>query len=174
MRERMDALAEQLEIVHGHWADGSFDFRGEHYRLEGLEAQPKPVQRPHPPLIMGGNAGPRAAKLAARFADEYNTVFPTVDEARERRGKIAAACEAAGRDPLPFSIMITTVIGADEGEVRDRAAQLGDAAEHALKGTVEQIAARLDEYEQAGVERVMLQHLLHRDLDAVELIGRLT
>jgi alkanesulfonate monooxygenase SsuD/methylene tetrahydromethanopterin reductase-like flavin-dependent oxidoreductase (luciferase family) len=97
-----------------------------------------------------------------------------VDEARERRGKIAAACEAAGRDPLPFSIMITTVIGADEGEVRDRAAQLGDAAEHALRGTVEQISERLDEYEQAGVERVMLQHLLHRDLDAVELMGRLT
>jgi F420-dependent oxidoreductase-like protein len=174
MRERMDALAEQLEIVHGHWADGSFDFDGEHYRLQGLEAQPKPVQRPHPPLIMGGNAGPRAAKLAARFADEYNTVFPTVDEARERRENIAAACEAAGRDPLPFSIMITTVIGADEGEVRDRATQLGDAAEQALRGTVEQIAARLEEYEQAGVERVMLQHLLHRDLDAVELMGRLT
>jgi F420-dependent oxidoreductase-like protein len=174
MRERMDALAEQLEIVHGHWADGRFDFSGEHFRLEGLEAQPKPVQRPHPPLIMGGNAGPRAARLAARFADEYNTVFPTVAEARERRGRIAAACEAAGRDPLPFSIMITCVIGADENEVRDRAAQLGDAAEHALKGTVEQVAERLDSYERAGVERVMLQHLLHRDLDAVELIGRLT
>jgi F420-dependent oxidoreductase-like protein len=173
MRERMDALAEQLEIVHGHWADGGFDFAGEHYRLRDLEAQPKPVQRPHPPLIMGGNAGPRSARLAARFADEYNTVFPTVDEARERRENIAAACEAAGRDPLPFSIMITTVIGADEGEVRDRSAQLGDAAERALRGTVEQIAARLEEYEQAGVERVMLQHLLHRDLDAVELIGRL-
>jgi F420-dependent oxidoreductase-like protein len=174
MRERMDALAEQLEIVHGHWADGGFDFDGEHYRLQGLEARPKAVQRPHPPLIMGGNAGPRSARLAARFADEYNTVFPTVDEARERRERIAAACEGAGRDPLPFSIMITTVIGADEGEVRDRAAQLGDAAEGALQGTVEQIAERLGEYERAGVERVMLQHLLHRDLDAVELIGRLT
>jgi F420-dependent oxidoreductase-like protein len=173
MRERMDALAEQLEIVHGHWADGPFDFAGEHFRLKGLDARPKPVQRPHPPLIMGGNAGPRAARLAARFADEYNTVLPTVEEARDRREKIVAACEAAGRDPLPFSVMITCVIGADEGEVRDRARQLGDVPEGALTGTVEQIAERLASYEEVGVERVMLQHLLHRDVDAVELMGRL-
>jgi alkanesulfonate monooxygenase SsuD/methylene tetrahydromethanopterin reductase-like flavin-dependent oxidoreductase (luciferase family) len=174
MRERMDALAEQLEVVHGHWADGGFDFDGEHFRLDGLDARPKPLQQPHPPLIMGGNAGPRSAKLAARFADEYNTVFPTVEQARERREGIVAACEAAGRDPLPFSMMITCVIGADDGEVRDRARRLGDAADGALAGTVEQIAERLREYEEVGVERVMLQHLLHRDLDAVELMGRLT
>jgi F420-dependent oxidoreductase-like protein len=173
MRERMDALAEQLEIVHGHWADGAFDFAGEHFRLEHLDARPKPVQRPHPPLLMGGSAGPRSARLAARFADEYNTVFPSVEEARERRERIVAACEAAGRDPIPFSVMITCVIGADEGEVRDRARRLGDAAENALSGTVEQIGERLQAYAEAGVERVMLQHLLHRDLDAVALMGRL-
>jgi alkanesulfonate monooxygenase SsuD/methylene tetrahydromethanopterin reductase-like flavin-dependent oxidoreductase (luciferase family) len=123
---------------------------------------------------MGGNPRPRGAGHAARFADEYNTVMPTVEQARERREKIAAACEAAGRDPLPFSIMTMCVIGADEAEVRDRSRRLGDVPEAALAGTVEQVAERLDEYAQVGVERVMLQHLLHRDLDAVELIGRLT
>jgi F420-dependent oxidoreductase-like protein len=173
MRERMDALAEQLEIVHGHWADGAFDFAGEHFRLESLDARPKPVQRPHPPLLMGGNAGPRSARLAARFADEYNTVFPTVDEARERRERIVAACEAAGRDPIPFSVMNMCVIGADEGEVRDRCRQLGDVPGTAFAGTVEKIAERLRAYEEVGVERVMLQHLLHRDLDAVALMARL-
>jgi F420-dependent oxidoreductase-like protein len=183
LRERMDALAEQLEIVHGHWAEGRFDFPGEHYRLEGLDARPKPVQRPHPPLIMGGNAGPRSARLAARFADEYNTVMPTPAQARERRERIAAACEAAGRDPLPFSIMTGCLLGADEAELRDRARALAELSgqeadlealpESWIVGTVEQAAERLRDYADAGVERVMLQHLLHRDLDAVELIGRL-
>src|SRR5919206_4802272 len=103
--ERMDVLEEQLAIVHdGHWGDGPFSFDGNHYTLEDLDARPKPVQRPHPPLIMGGNAGPRAAALAARFADEYNTVFATPDEVRERRGRIVAACERAGREPIPFSV----------------------------------------------------------------------
>src|SRR4051812_11207543 len=114
MAERMDVLAEQLEIVHdGHWGEGPFSFRGAHYTLDELDARPKPLQRPHPPLIMGGAAGPRAARLAARFADEYNTVLPTLEEIAERRARIVAACEAAGREPIPFSVMATTVIGPD-------------------------------------------------------------
>ncbi|HEY4096230.1 MAG TPA: LLM class flavin-dependent oxidoreductase [Baekduia sp.] len=183
MGERMDVLAEQLEIVHdGHWGTGPFSFAGKHYTLENLDAHPKPVQRPHPPLIMGGLAGPRAARLAARFADEYNTVMPTLDEIVERRGAIVAACEAAGREPIPFSVMTTAVIGSDEAEVARRAQALAawqgapvDLAANAdtwLAGTVEQVAERLKAYENAGVERVFLQHLVHRDLDAVELIGR--
>jgi len=90
-------LEEQLQIVLGSWTSDDFNFEGEHYTLRHLDAQPKPVQRPHPPLIMGGLAGPRSAALAARYADEYNTVFPTVDGIRERQGRLAQACERAGR-----------------------------------------------------------------------------
>ena len=96
LRERMDMLEEQLEIVHGHWADGPFSFAGEHYRLEALDAQPKPVQQPHPPLIMGGQAGPRGAALAARWADEYNTA---VRDARGRGGDEGAASTRRARRP---------------------------------------------------------------------------
>ena len=63
-RTRSDMLEEYLQVVSG-WSDGPFSFDGEHYQLSGLDAQPKPVQRPHPPLIMGGNAGPRSCALAA-------------------------------------------------------------------------------------------------------------
>jgi alkanesulfonate monooxygenase SsuD/methylene tetrahydromethanopterin reductase-like flavin-dependent oxidoreductase (luciferase family) len=131
---------------------------------------------------MGGNAGPRAARLAARYADEYNTVMASVEQVAERRSAIAAACERAGRDPIPFSLMTTTLVGRDEAEVQRRARELGelqgqeidlDAVRDAwLVGTVEQIAERLRAYAEAGVERVYLQHLLFRDLEAVETIGR--
>jgi F420-dependent oxidoreductase-like protein len=175
MKERMDVLEEQLAIVHdGHWGDGGFSFRGEHYELVDLDARPKPVQRPHPPLIMGGGAGPRAARLAARYADEYNTNFVAPEEARRRRETIAAACAKAGREPIPFSYMATTIVAADPAGVDARRAELGRDLdpEADLVGTVEQVAARLREYAAAGVSRVHLQHLLHRDLEAVELIGR--
>jgi F420-dependent oxidoreductase-like protein len=183
MRERMDVLAEQLEIVHdGHWGDGPFSFRGEHYVVEDLDPLPKPVQRPHPPLILGGNAGPRAARLAAAYADEYNTVMPTLDEVRERRAAIAAACERAGREPIPFSVMTTTLLGVDDADVQRRAAELGRwtgldvelaaVGDRWLAGTVAQVADRLAQYADAGVARVYLQHLLHRDLEMVELVGR--
>jgi F420-dependent oxidoreductase-like protein len=182
MKERMDVLEEQLEIIHdGLWRPGPFSFDGAHHTLEDLQARPLPVQRPHPPLILGGNAGPRAARLAARFADEYNTTFPSVEQVRERRAKIVAACEAAGREPIPFSIMTTTLIGADEAEYDERLRELtawtGERAadqdpERMILGTVEQAIERIQAYEQAGVERVFLQHLLHRDVAMVELIGR--
>jgi F420-dependent oxidoreductase-like protein len=183
MRERMDVLEEQLEIVHdGHWGDGPFTFHGKYYTLEDLDARPKPVQRPHPPLIMGGLAGPRASRLAARFADEYNTVMATLEQIAERRANVVAACERAGREPIPFSVMTTTLIGADEQDLERRAAELADwigtpvdlaaAADTWIFGTVEQAAERLRAYEQAGVQRVYLQHLLHRDLETVERIGR--
>jgi F420-dependent oxidoreductase-like protein len=183
--ERMELLAEQLEIVHGHWADGPFSLRGRHYDLSDLDAQPKPVQRPRPPILMGGNAGPRAAALAARWADEYNTVFATVDEVRERRQRIADACAAAGRDPLPFSVMTGLVVGADRADLEARTRRLADHAGTDadpdrlresqpgwIVGTPDEAAERLAALRDAGVARVMLQHLLHEELDVVELIGR--
>lgn len=182
-RVRMDVLAEQLAIVLGSWSQEPFDFDGEHYQLHALEAYPKPVQRPHPPVIMGGIAGPRAAALAARYADEYNTVFPTVEQVRERREKIARACEDAGREPLPFSVMTGVLVGNDQSELRDRAHRLaekqgsdGDALLTEppagwIVGTAEQAAEQLTALREAGVSRVMCQHLLHDDIDAVALIG---
>jgi F420-dependent oxidoreductase-like protein len=178
MKERMDVLEEQLAIVHdGHWGEGGFSFHGDHYTLVDLDARPKPVQRPHPPLIMGGGAGPRAARLAARFADEYNTNFVAPDEVARRKANIDAACQKAGRDPIPFSFMTGTLIGGDQGEVDARRRELEAWAsppdpETGLVGTVEQVAKRLQEYKAVGVSRVYLQWMLHRDIDAVELIGR--
>ena len=182
-RERVDVLEEQLEILMGTWGDEAFSFQGTHYVLSGLEAQPKPVQRPHPPLIMGGSGGPRSAALAARFADEYNTPFPSLDDARARRAAIVQACEQAGRDPIPFSAMIGTVIGADEADLADRARRvaerIGSEPEALLRepppgwvvATVEQAVEQFGAYREAGLSRVMCQQLVHDDLDAVALLG---
>ena len=183
-RERMDVLEEQLQVIHGAWADAPFTFEGQHYRLRNLEAQPKPVQRPRPPMIIGGSAGPRSAALAARYADEYNTVFPTPDEARERRAAVERACEREGREPLPFSVMTGVLVGRDRGELEERARRLtdvtgGDTASFLsqppsgwIVGTLEEVAAQIAALGDAGVDRIMCQHLLHDDLDAVALIGR--
>jgi F420-dependent oxidoreductase-like protein len=183
LRTRMDMLAEQLEVVTGSLASGPFSFKGEHYATEQLDARPKPVQDPLP-LLMGGAAKQRGAALAARFASEYNVVHATPEEAAASRGRLVAACERAGRDPatLRFSLMQAFVIGGDEAELRARAERLaevtGEAADvegmrrTAIAGTPDEVVARLREYEAAGVERVMLQHLRHDDLAVVELIGR--
>jgi F420-dependent oxidoreductase-like protein len=182
-RTRMEVLAEQLEIVHGSWGPGPFTFEGRHYRLEGLDALPKPVQRPHPPIVMGGNAGPQSVRLAARWADEYNTFYAGPEVCRERRRAVKRAFEEAGRDPgeLTFSLMTGCIVGADPAEVEQRARRVaersgrdwteGDTSPLVL-GTVDQAVAKLRELEEAGVDRVMLQHLLHDDLEMVHLVGK--
>jgi alkanesulfonate monooxygenase SsuD/methylene tetrahydromethanopterin reductase-like flavin-dependent oxidoreductase (luciferase family) len=185
--DRYDVFEEQVEIVVRQLTEERFDHHGEHYVLDTCEARPKPVQD-RVPLILGGAAGPRSARLAARFADEYNTTFPSPEVARVRRRALDAACAAVGREPLRFSIMTGCLLGEDEDEVHDRAAllhersggqgELGAWLDHLREawiiGTVDQAAERLREYADAGVERVMLQHQLHDDLAMVELMGALT
>jgi F420-dependent oxidoreductase-like protein len=186
---RLELFAEQLELVHRQWTQDVVDFDGEHYRLESVRALPKPVQRPRPPLIVGGSARRGTVEPAVRFADEYDTTFAGPDECRRRRGRIDEACERAGRDPasLVFSVMTGCVIAADRDELQERGRQLmarvgadGDVdgflaerRERSVVGTVDEVRERLAEYEEAGVERIFLQHLVHTDLDSVALIGSL-
>jgi F420-dependent oxidoreductase-like protein len=183
LAERMEILEEQLEIVHRQWTEDEFSFDGRHYSLRHSRAQPKPLQQPHPPLLLGGAAGPRGARLAARWADEYNTVFASPEECRERRERIAAACEREGRAPIVFSLMTACCVGRDRAEALERARRRlertgrdGDPAEllddeGLLAGTVGDVVDRLRAYRDAGVGRVFLQHLDHSDLDMVRLIG---
>ena len=185
---RIKLFAEQLEIIHRQWTEDAFSFAGEHYTLEDCRALPRPVQTPHPPLIVGGAAKPGTVGPAVRFADEYNTAYATLAEVRERRARVSEACERAGRDPasMTFSIMTGLVVGTDRGEllarvrrIMQRTAETGDpdawlAEQQAtgwIAGTVDEVADQMRTLADAGVERFFLQHLDHTDLDAVELLA---
>ena len=185
--ERLRMLEEQLEIVHRSWESGPFDFAGRHYRVEGLDAFPKPVQQPHPNLIVGGRGGRRSVALAGRWADEYNTVFASPEVCRDRRQSVEKAWSDCGRDPssVVFSLMTGGVVGRDHAEVERRLRQamdrrgaegslddwLGTVRDAWIIGTVDEAAARLRDYEAAGVNRVMLQHQSHDDTDMVMALG---
>lgn len=186
LRVRMDMLEEQLQVVRGSWSGGPFSFQGEHYAVQELAARPRPVQttgRAGIPLLMGGDAAPRGCRLAAAYADEYNTAFATIDEVRERRARVAEACERAGREMLRFSVMTGVVVAADDAELAARCARLeerahlpagsllGDTPEGWIVGTVERVGEQLSTLAEAGVDRVMCQHLLHDELEPVALLG---
>jgi alkanesulfonate monooxygenase SsuD/methylene tetrahydromethanopterin reductase-like flavin-dependent oxidoreductase (luciferase family) len=185
---RMELLEEQLRIIRGTWADGPFSHDGPNYRLDALDERPKPVQEPHPPIIIGGGAKPRTARLAAQFANEYNTVFATPAECAERRAVVERAWADAGRDPasLTFSVMVPWLTGSDDADLQRRAARTaawrgeGDAASIVAEfaavgvaGTFDESVASLRAYREAGIDRIMLQHLLHDDVAAIALLPRL-
>ncbi len=163
-RERLDELDRQLAEIERQWTEAD-------------DVWPKPVQRPRPPIIIGGRAKPRTVRAAVRFADEYNTVFPSLEDARDRRRILDAAARAAGREPLRFSMMTGCVVGRDEREAADRLRAwreiVGGEDLPPLTGTVEQVAEALHRFEEAGVERAMLQHMDHEDVEMVALLGDL-
>jgi alkanesulfonate monooxygenase SsuD/methylene tetrahydromethanopterin reductase-like flavin-dependent oxidoreductase (luciferase family) len=163
--ERMRELERQLETVNEQWADGS-------------PAWPKPVQRPRPPIVVGGSAKPRTVAAAVRWADEYNTTFSDPATCAERKARVDEAARAADREPLRFSVMTGCVVGRDEADVRERAARVreitGREAESPMVvGTIDRAAERLREYEAAGVSRIMAQHLVHEDVEMVHVLGEI-
>ena len=186
--ERMQMLEEQLEIVHGLLTHELFSFDGRHYALADCEFLFKPVQRPHPPVIVGGKGGPRIARLVARWADEFNTVGGSPEEVAERITRVRDAVDAAGRDQstVVTSLMTWVYVGADEDEFRARVERarlldpdpgsfedaLEELSKDCIVGTPERAAERISEYAAAGVQRIVLNHELFDDLEMLELLAR--
>jgi F420-dependent oxidoreductase-like protein len=180
--ERVARFAEQLEIVHGLLRENRFSYDGRHYRLHDAPG----LRRPELPILVGGSARAGTANPAARFADEYNTLAAASDELRRRQRTLDEACERAGRDPstLRRSLMAPVVVGETDADVhasaeriverfgRDAATVLERYGEVGFVGTPARIVERLREVEALGYDRVMLQHLVHADLDTVALLGR--
>jgi F420-dependent oxidoreductase-like protein len=186
-RQRFDLLAEQVEVVVRSWTEERFDHHGASYRLKDQLALPRPVQRPHPPLILGGSVKPRFAALAARYATEVNTLGAPVDELRVRREALERACAEIDRDPatLGYSVMTACFVGETRADVLDRVGRflatsgndadpetvVADRRHRWLVGTVEEVAARIAELRSIGVDRLFLQHLNADDDAMIALAG---
>jgi F420-dependent oxidoreductase-like protein len=178
-KRRFELFAEQVEIVVRSWTEERFDHDGPAYRLRDQLALPRPVQQPHPPLVLGGSVKSRFAALAARYATEVNTLGAPNEELRARKARLDRACVDAGRDPdtLGFSLMTACFLGESQRDVLDRVARflairrddtapetlVAERRDRWLVGTVDEVAARIGELRELGVTRVLLQHLNHDD-----------
>lgn len=178
--ERFEMLEEQLEILAGLWATPAgetFDFDGAHHTLSASPALPKPVQAGGPPVIIGGGGQKKTPRLAARFASEFNLPFAPKDFFIHQIGVVQDACRAIDRDPadLTYSAALVVCIGSDDAEIARRAKSIGrevdELRENGVCGTPAEAVARLEEWRDAGAERVYLQVLDLDDLDHIALIG---
>jgi F420-dependent oxidoreductase-like protein len=177
---RFDLLAEQLEVITGLWdtpVGEKYDFDGKHYQLKDSPALPKPVQQPHPPIIIGGAGKKRTPALTAKYAAEFNAGFKSVEETAELFDRVRNACEAAGRAPdtLALSAAHRVVVGKDAAEVKRRAEAAGwsldELKAHGVGGTPDQVIDHLARFAELGTERFYLQIMDHTDLDHLDLIA---
>jgi F420-dependent oxidoreductase-like protein len=179
--ERFDRLEQQLDIITGMWATPvgeTFDYVGTHYTVTDSPALPKPVQQPHPPIIIGGGGAKRTPALAARFADEFNLAFPALEFVPIQFGRVRSALETAGRGTadMVFSAAFAVCAGRDDAQVARRAEAIGRdvgelRASTPLAGTPDEIVDRLGKFAEAGVQRVYLQLLDVADLDHLEFFA---
>jgi F420-dependent oxidoreductase-like protein len=181
LRERFARLTEQLELITGLWGapvGETFDYAGTHYAVNNSPALPKPVQRPHPPIIIGGSGATRTPRLAATFADEYNVPFEPLDTISTQFDRVRAAVDAVGRpaDSMTYSAAFVVCAGRDEAEIAKRAAAIGRDVEELrsnspLAGTPNQIVDQLGPYAEIGLQRVYLQLLDMSDLEHLQLFA---
>ena len=177
VRGRFDRFVEQVEIIDGLLTTppgSSYSFDGTHYQLTDSPALPKPVQSPRPPMIFGGAGKARGAKLAARYADEFNVPFSSLADTGAVFGRVSAAVDEAGRT-ITYSAAQVLCVGRDEAEIARRAAVIGrevaELRENGLAGTPAEVVDKIGTYGDLGATRMYLQVLDLADLDQLELVA---
>ena len=179
--ERFERLEEQLEMVTGLWdheGDEPYAFAGKHYTVVNSPALPKPVQRPRPPVIVGGGGPTRTPRLAATYASEFNTPFLQPSDAGKQFERVRAACELRDRDPasMTFSSAVMVCCGENDAEVARRAAAIGwsvdDAKTYGAAGSAAEVAERIRQWRDVGAGRIYLQILDLSDLDHLRLLAQ--
>jgi F420-dependent oxidoreductase-like protein len=177
---RFERLEEQLAIITGLWTTPpgrQFVWRGAHYSLRVEGDLPRPVQRPHPPLIVGGGGKRRTPALAARFANEFNIGLHSIPEAMAQYERVRAACTAQGREPtdVTMSGVLIACCGSSENEIARRAAAielpLAQLYAAGATGSPAQVIERCQQGREAGAETLYLQIRDLDDLDHIRLIG---
>lgn len=177
---RIRMMEEALAAMKTLWREESADFDGKFYRLAGARCEPKPTQKPHPPITIGGGGEKMLLRAVARHADIWN-YFPLALPEYERKVAILDQhCRDAGRDPntLQRSLMIPTLVAEWEKEVRDQL-ELAKARGYMwvhmgnyVQGTPDTVVPRYLDYVRRGVSFFIVQLPDSRDLKRIEFVAK--
>ena len=163
---RIAQMEEAVQLIRKIWTEPHPTFEGEHYTIKGAVCDPPPVQKPSPPIWIGGE-GKKVLRAAARYADGFNVRWWPPERYIERKDEIDANCEEAGRDPeaLQRSLMCLLLPSHDRARIeaeKKRFAAIPEAG--IISGTPQECVERMMEYVDAGV-----RHFLYTIPDVAEM-----
>lgn len=171
---RMKRLEEGVQVVRALWTENPASFEGTYYRVDAARENPVPIQRPHPPIMIGGSGEKVTLRLVAQYAQ-----FCNVSGSPERIGELFAAlrdhCERVGRpyDEITRSIYTTVIIGNDAAEVAAKRERLGEyiPEKGALIGTPDELIALFREYAAVGCQYVVFRTPDWIEVDSLRLFA---
>ena len=182
---RIEQLDESLTIIRKMWKNKSSSFGGRHYSIKDAVCSPKPVQTPHPPLMVGG-AGSRLMEVVARHATRYNHPFGTPAVLEEKTRLLDAKCRSAGRDrgEIENSVLLRVLVGRDSDDVKKIISGLKKKNESITEfilrsrdsialGTPDEVIGHLDRYKAVGISYFIVNFVgLSRSLDMLSTFSR--
>jgi len=179
--ERIKRLGEACEVILRMWTEDAATYDGTYYHLKDAYCNPKPVQKPHPPILIGGSGEQLTLKMVARYADEWNA-FGTPDIIRHKIEVLEGHCRAIGRDvnTIEKSVGIPLVMSKDssklDGMLADMASRRGmsmeDARSSMLWGSPDQVSKKIEAYREVGVTHIILSQRAPYDPAMLELFAQ--
>lgn len=167
LRQRLQQLDEAATLMKQLWTEPQPTFHGRYYRTDAVFCEPKPVRRPHPPLLIGGGGERVLLRLAARHADIWNNLAVHQADLGHKVDRLRQHCADVGRDPstLTVSQQCLVIIGASEADAAakiERAGQiygghLGAGGAHAIAGTAAQCVERIREHVALGCDMLIIE-----------------
>jgi len=181
IRTRLEQLEEGLEVLKKMWTEEEPTFHGVHYHIENARCSPKPVRRPHPPILIGGGGEKVLLKLVARYADIWNNLGAAHREVAKKLAVLRGHCEKIGRNPEDIEVSQQTVgaIGLSKAEAERRTEEvhqevgfLTGAPELCPTGTPDEIQARLKKSIAMGITTFIVSFGRHVAGESLRLFGR--
>jgi len=177
---RFERFNEGMEVVTRLLrSDKPVTFEGQFYQLRGATLLPRPQRRGGPKILVGGNGIKRTLSYVARYADEWNCVTLTPQEFTDMNTKLNDMLDASGRKPesVRRSMMTGCVFGKDDASLRAKIAVRGRSLEQLqqdgiVAGPISAVKEQLQELEQAGLQRIMLQWLDLDDVESLEVLAK--
>jgi len=172
--ERMGRLEEAVQVIHRMWTEERASFTGDYYQLNNAYCNPKPIQKPRPPIMIGGVGERRTLKIAAKYADACN-IFGSVKTIRQKLGVLHEHCQSLGRDY--DSILKTKLCHVVIDKSSTRAAEVvmklpeDRRREYAIYGTPEEVRKEVEAFRDAGIEYLIVNLEPDVELQALDLFA---
>ena len=174
VKERMQRLEEAVQVIKKMWTEETATFDGKFYQLRNAYCNPKPLQKPHPPIMIGGSGERRTLKIVAKYGDACN-IFGSVETVKKKLEILREHCHSVGRDyeSIVKSKLGHIVIDKDKEKVAEAIKRLPEdrRREYAIYGTPEEVRRQVEAFRDAGIEYLIVNLEPDSELRALELFA---